>query len=168
MSETDGKKLSLVESQIESFETQLNEMQARLFPISLSVDESIINAVHLSYEQLSKIHPDECNILAFKLKQYAIYLQQKENRFRTLKNWTLNKLNVIVGQEASNYGNTYTKFEEKRLNVIAGNTFATLLNKKYLEYSSYENELSFLSSKITELAKALSDIRYNKLQQSEK
>lgn len=162
MSGKDGEKLSFVESQIKEFEQQLDEVQARLFPISLSVDESIIKAIHLNYEQLCKIHPDECNILAFKLKQYAIYLQQQENRYRTLKNWTLNKLNVIIGNEASNYGTAYTKFEEKRLAVIAGNTFATLLNKKYLEYSSYENELSFLSSKITELAKALSDIRYNK------
>lgn len=162
MSEKDGEKSSYIESKIHDFETKLNEVQAKLFPVDISVDGTIVKAIHLSYEELCKIHPDECNVLAYKLKQYAIYLQQQENRYRTLKLWTLNKLNIVIGQQASSYGNTYTKFEEKRLSVIANNSFASLLNEKYLEFSSYENELSFLSSKVAELAKALSDIRYNK------
>ena len=164
MSQEVGKQKSLILSRLSEYESKLDTVIRQLYPSEIDIDSGVDRLLKLSYDELVKMHPDECSIGGYKLKQYAVYLQQKENRFKSIKFWLKSNLDTTIGKYASNYGDTYTKYEEKKASVIADNSFAKTLNTLYLEYSGYETEMTMICNRINELSKTLSEIRNNKVQ----
>lgn len=164
MTQITGKEESIVQSRMHDFEKKLKEFLPKLHPPDIDVDQSIERLLKLSLDELNKMSVDDCYIGSYKLKQYSVYLQQKENRVKSISVWIKNSLDAIIGQNSANYGNNYTKYEEKRLYVIADNSYAKILNTLYTEYIGYENELNMLANRISELGKTLQDIGYNKRQ----
>jgi hypothetical protein len=164
MTQTIGKEESLIQSRLLEYESKLDVVTRQLYPSEIDIDPGVDRLLKLSYDELLKMHPDDCSIGGYKLKQYSVYIQQKENRYKSIKNWLKSNLDIVIGKYAVNYGNTYTKYEEKKASVIGDNPYAKGLNDLYMEYSGYENELHMISNRINELAKTLSEIRNNKVQ----
>jgi hypothetical protein len=164
MTQTIGKEESLIQSRLLEYESKLETVTRQLYPSEIDIDPGVERLLKLTYEELTKMHPDDCSIGGFKLKQYSVYIQQKENRYRNIKNWLKSNLDTVIGKYASNYGNNFTKYEEKKAAIIADNSYAKELNKLYIEYSGYEGELNMVANRISDLAKTLSEIRNNKVQ----
>lgn len=164
MTQTIGEKESLIQSRLTEYESKLDVVIRKLYPSEIDIDSGVDRLLKLSYDELVKMHPDDCSIGGFKLKQYSIYLQQKENRFKSIKNWLKSNLDTVIGKYAANYGNGFTKYEEKRASVIADNSYAKILNDLYIEYSGYESEMNMICNRVNELARTLSEIRNNKVQ----
>jgi hypothetical protein len=162
-----GKEESLIQFRMTEFEQKLDSVVKRLYPEEIEIDTAVDKLLKMSYHDLVKIPPDDCSIGSFKLKQYAIYIQQKENRCKSVRIWLKSCLDTVIGKYAKNYGDSYTKYEEKRAGVISDNAYAKELNNKYIEYLAYENELNMLCGRITELSRTLSEIRQNKRERND-
>lgn len=162
-----GKEESLIQSRMEDFIQKLDSVVKKLYPEEIEIDTAVDKLLKMSYHDLVKIPPDDCSIGAYKLKQYAMYIQQKENRCRNVKLWLKNNLDIVIGKLAKNYGDSYTKFEEKKAGVLGDNIYAKELNNKYIEYCAYESELSMLCTRIVDLSRTLSEIRQNKRERND-
>src|SRR5690606_12431112 len=155
-----GNKESSTESRLKEFEEKLDILLANLIIPSPKVSNNIDEIIGLSYDQLVKISAEECSIFSYQLKQYAYYIQQKENRYRNIERWANECLKRVYGKESSNYGTQYTKYEEKMYMIINGNLYADKLHRIMLEYGAYANELHLLNNKLLDMSKSLQDIKY--------
>lgn len=154
-----GEKESPVQKKLDDFIKDLEAKTENLLPINNPLNSEIEEALNLTYDQLRAISRDECYILSYKLLQYSVYIQKLKNRYANIKRWADNNINIMIGLEASNYGNTYTKFEEKKLLVIANNEYAKVLNQIWLKYGALENELEEISNRVNYISKALQEIK---------
>lgn len=156
-----GEEELATESRLKIFEKELDNLIESI-GISFVKDSVSTDALELTYEALLKIDPRECLILNYKLHQYGLYIQSLYNRAENIKNWANHNINIVAGKEGSNYGDKWTKWEEKKAMVISGNSFAKALNDIYLKSSSKSTELSGISMKIEKIAYALHELSKKK------
>lgn len=162
-----GKKMnsgeieSSIESKIEQYEASLDELIDKI-GISYVKDEESIEALKLTYNQLSKMDQQECTILAYKLAQYGLYIQSVQNRLSNINNWCNTALEKIVGKHAQNYGTQFTKYEEKKACIIAENSAAAALSKLILKSSGKYKELNGISTKIANMSTILIELSKSK------
>lgn len=156
-----GEAESATDFHLKKLEKELDDLVGSI-GITYIKDQVSIDALNMDYQDLAKIHPQECLILNYKLHQYGLYVQSVHNRAENIKNWANHNLNVVVGKEGHAYGNNWTKFEERRVMVVAGNSFAKALSDIYLKASSKATELYGISTKIEKIAFALYELSKRK------
>jgi hypothetical protein len=118
--------------------------------------------MNLSREELNGMSVEDCGIYEFMLSRYAYYVQKTANRVSGKLKWAEHNLWIVIGKEASSYGNNYTKFEERQLMVKTNNSVAQELNKIILIEGAKLEELQFISGKINSMSKAMSSMRNSK------
>lgn len=156
-----GEEELATESRLKQFESELDGLVSSI-GISYVKDDYAIKALELTYEQLVKISPQEALIANFKLQQYGMYIHSLFNRAENIKNWANHNLNVVVGKYGQQFGDKWTKFEERKAMVVSGNTFATALNNILLKASAKSIELNGISAKIEKIAYALHELSKRK------
>jgi hypothetical protein len=159
---TDGEKQLSTESKKDLFNDKLDMLLANLIIPTPKIANNIDDILSLNYEQLKSISTDECSIFSYQLKQYSYYIQQKYNRFKNIEIWAKECMKIVFGQQANNYGTTYTKWEEKQAIIISGDSYAKKLHTISLEYHCYAEEMNQLSNRLLDMAKTLDNIVYNR------
>lgn len=157
-----GKPKSYVDSQLEAFEASLDECNVKLGLGNLAYNAETDRALSFSLDQLNALDPENCLNYAYKLQQYALFLQQKTNRLKSIKNWAKHNLTIIVAKEGKNYGDKYTKYEERIAMVASGDSYAQLLNAIMLKYESQIEDLDMMANRVANMAKTLSDLYMSK------
>lgn len=156
-----GEEEFYVQSRVEEFEKDLEELIDSL-KLRVKIEPVIEEALTLSYDQLKNIHYEECEILSYKLTQYGVYIQTTQNRFTNIKKWAENNINIICAKEHNNYGDKYTKYEEKKYLIIAHNLYAKALFNLLNKVSAKEQELYNVSQKIQNLSQSLHNVGISK------
>jgi uncharacterized HAD superfamily protein len=156
--QTSGENAS-VQGKLNEFLAELDKQTNAILPIKNPVDSSIEEVLNLTYEQLSNIDQQECQILCYKLSQYATYIQKVYNRNKNIRRWAESNINVMVGKYGGQYGDKWMKFEEKRNALIADNEYVRSLAKLALTYSSLEDELFEIADRVRYISQALIGIK---------
>ena len=125
----------------------------------LYLEDEIKTGLSLSYDNLSTMTAEDCVKYSYKLNQYALFLQRTENRYKNIKRWCENNLSIIIAKERENYGNQYTKYEERKYMIIVGNEYAKALHKIYTQAESYELELFNIVQKVNNQSRSLQEIK---------
>jgi hypothetical protein len=162
MTKTDGEKQLSTESKKDAFNDKLDMLLANLIIPTPKIANNIEDVLSLTYDQLKSISTDECSIFSYQLKQYAYYIQQKYNRFKNIEIWAKECMKIVFGQQADNYGTTYTKWEEKQAIIISGDSYAKKLHMIAMEYHCCAEELGQLSNRLLDMSKTLDNMVYNR------
>ena len=147
-----------VQVKLDEFLIELNKQTDALLPLKNPIDEELEEALNFTYEQLRNIDQQECQILCYKLSQYATYLQKTYNRNKNIRRWAESNINVMVGKYGKDY-DKYMKYEERRHAVIADNEHALTLARLALKYSSLEDELLEIADRVRYISLALAGIK---------
>jgi hypothetical protein len=141
----------------------LNEFEVGLdaFEVTLS-NPDVEYILSLSREQLEGLSIEDCGIYEVILSRHAYYLQKTSNRLGNRLRWAKHNLDVIIGKEAANMGDKWTKFEERSLMVKTQNSYAKALDKIILTEGAKVEELQFLSGKVISISKALASLQQAK------
>lgn len=156
-----GEIESTVESKIASYEAELDSIIDKV-GISYVKDEVSLEALNLTHAQLLSMDQQECCVISFKLQQYGLYVNSIYNRLENIKNWAEERLSIIIGKYAKNYGTAYTKYDEKRAAIIAENSVAEALLKVVLKSGGKAKELSGVSQRIGNMATTLLELSKSK------
>lgn len=157
-----GEKILSTESKKDLFNEKLDRLLENLIIPKPKITNNIEELLSLTYEQLMSIEQNECYTFSYQLKQYAYYIQQKYNRYKNIEHWARECLRIIYGRDSRNYGNNYTKFEEKQDMIIFENPCGAKLHAIAIEYHCYAEEMNSLSARILDMAKTLDNIGYNR------
>lgn len=156
-----GNTESLIDTKIKKYEEELDSIIEKI-GISFYKDDASIEALKLSYQQLVNMDQRECCILAYQLQQYGLYVQSIINRLNSISYWLNESINKIVGKYSKNYGNNFTKFEEKRAAIIAENESAEYLMKLLVKTNGKNKELYSISTKIATMSSTLIELSKSK------
>jgi hypothetical protein len=150
-----------VEDELAKIEQMLDEYRIKL-GCNIKRNQDIDNVLNYSFAQLQALTIEDCAIYAFLLEQYSMYIQQEWNRHSAKKKWAEHNLNVMVGKYGDEYGNNYTKFEEKKFKLIADNSYAQKLSELIRETSVVCEDLSFIAMKVGTQSQHLQELRKSK------
>jgi hypothetical protein len=115
----------------------------------------------MNREALEKLSPEDCGNIAYRLGQYAFFIQRTINREIARYNWADETIKETIADEINNYkGYGYV---EKAGQAIKHNDKATSLNniKKYAKQRT--DRLSYLANSIKNLSDIILSIQRNKV-----
>jgi len=115
-------------------------------------EDELNNYFSMSRDAIEKLTPEDCAQIAYRLAQYAFYIQRTINRELARYNWAEESIKESIADEINNYKGY--GFLEKSLQAIKHNDKATNLNKIKKYAQQRMDRLSYLANSI----KNLSDI----------
>lgn len=153
-----GNQKSYLQSQLDKFEEMMNDFDTSIGLGNLTYNPEVDAALSFSFDQLNTMDAESCLLYAYKLEQYALFLQARHNRMRNVKNWAKNNLTLIVAKEGKNYGTQYTKYEEKVALVCAGDSYAAEINS-FLSISDCKaEELEMMANRVSNMSRTLNNL----------
>ena len=112
-------------------------------------------------KSLESLSPEDCGQIAYRLGQYAFYIQRTINRETARYNWADETIKEVIADELNNYkGYGYV---EKSIQAIKHNDKAEALNaiKKYAKQRT--DRLLYIATSIKNLSDILLSIQRNKI-----
>ena len=125
-------------------------------------DESELNKyLYMSRDELEKLTPEDCSIIAYRLGQFSFHVQRSINREIARYNWSEENIKEAIADDINNYkGYGYI---EKSSQAIKHNDKANALNKikKYAKQRS--DRLQYIANSIKNLSDILLSILKTKV-----
>jgi len=104
-------------------------------------DDKYDQILHLPYEEIVTLSPEECFTYATLMVNYSSYLQKQTDRCKSITTY----VTALIDRELSKVWSNYDKYmpaEIKRQAIINDNSYLTMLEKCKIRLSTYENVLS--------------------------
>lgn len=136
----------------------LNRLQIAKIDASNVIDDAL-ETLNLPSDVIRHLSADECAERAINLLKYKLEIQKDINRNKSRIIWAKSNLDNIVSRLADNYGNQYTKYEQKREMVIADDSYAEKLAHIILHAQSRLEETSQICYIIQSIANVLLDVQ---------
>lgn len=151
-----------VDEKLKELEADLDKIESEARLAYVIGGKEIDDILLWSEDQLEKLTPEECDRCAFLCLQYVIELQKKVNRARAIRNWANKKIDIVVGQEYTNYYKQYYPVDVIRASIIADNSFAKRLQEVAQSQETIVESLSDMTKHVTQLSLTLKNMGYNK------
>ena len=158
--------MQTTKEQVEHWDKILDEYESSIgltkYPEEHSFSkEEFDNYFSMSRDIIEKLTPEDCAQIAYRLAQYAFFLQRTLNREIARHNWAEESIKESIADEINNYKGY--GFLEKSLQAIKHNDKAEALNriKKYAKQRM--DRLSYLSNNIKNLSDVILSVQKTKV-----
>ena len=154
MSETIEDKLVLLDETISSYLKSLN--------LTIKGNPQFEEILNFDLEAIRRLTAEECSEYSCLASLFSLYIQTECNRHSAKKTWAAFNNNIILGKYSRNYGDKFTKFEERSLMCMAENEYSIKLNEVIKQATIRLETLNFLSRKIECIYQSLTDLSRSK------
>lgn len=115
----------------------------------------------MNRDSIEKLTPEDCAQIAYRLAQYAFFIQRTINREQARHNWAEETTKETIADEINNYkGYGYV---EKSLQAIKHNEKATSLNKIRKYAQQRIDRLSYLANSVKNLSDIILSVQKTKV-----
>lgn len=125
-------------------------------------NEEVPKFLSLSSQDMKNMTANECFHASYVLYGYANRLQSILNRENSVYEWSNESINHIVCNKINNYGDGYTKWEQKYYSAIKENPLANELFKLRVHCLSRVKTIEKLSNTVERMANVLEQVARNK------
>jgi len=158
--------LTTTKEQVEQWDKVLDEYESQLnlgmYSYSNTLSEQELNSyLTMNRNSIEKLNPEDCAQIAYRLGQYAFFLQRTINREIARYNWAEESIKETIADEVNNYKGY--GFVEKSLQAIKHNEKAFALNKIKKYAKQRIDRLSYLSGNIKNLSDIMLSVQRNKV-----
>ena len=153
-----------IDDKLQDIENTCNNY-LRTLGVEVRHDPDFDNILQLNIHQLHLLQEDECGEYAVVAALYSTYLQIEFNKHSRKNKWANHNLDIVIGKYANNYGDKWTKYEEKRGLIICENEYAKKLNEVIKESMVFMESLNFISRKIEAISNTLTELQRTKRKQ---
>jgi hypothetical protein len=115
----------------------------------------------MNRDAIEKLTPEDCAQIAYRLAQYALFLQRTLNREIARHNWAEETIKHTIADELNNYKGY--GFLEKSLQAIKYNEKATALYKIQKYAKQRMDRLSYLANNIKNLSDVILTVQKTKV-----
>jgi hypothetical protein len=122
--------------------------------IEVKKDDEVENILNLGIDQIKSLDYNECCTYSYKLSVYAEYIDSLLSKQKIAMDWADDGIWYIISDKINNYGDKYTKWQEKYFRSIKENPLASQILKVKNSASARIKALEDKSQNI----KKLSDI----------
>lgn len=124
-------------------------------------DDELSNYLNMNRDAIEKLGPEDCAQIAYRLAQYAFFLQRTLNREIARHNWAEENIKETIADEINNYkGYGYM---EKSLQAIKHNDKASSLQKIKKYAQQRMDRLSYLAGSVKNMSDILLSIQRTKV-----
>ena len=158
--------MTTTKEQVEQWDKVLDEYESQLnlgmYSYSNTLSEQELNSyLTMNRNSIEKLNPEDCAQIAYRLGQYAFFLQRTINREIARYNWAEESIKETIADEVNNYKGY--GFVEKSLQAIKHNEKAFALNKIKKYAKQRIDRLSYLSGNIKNLSDIMLSVQRNKV-----
>lgn len=115
----------------------------------------------MNRDEIEKLSPEDCAQIAYRLAQYAFFLQRTLNREIARHNWAEETIKETIADEINTYKGY--GFLEKSLQAIKHNDKATSLNKIKRYAQQRMDRLSYLANSVKNLSDIMLSVQRTKV-----
>ena len=155
------------EQKWKELEQKLDNYQNTL-SLNLHKSDEVSNILNLSLQQLQQLTAEDCGIYGYLLVQYSTFLQKEINRHHAKNKWASHNLDAMTGKYGKEYGNQWTKLDERKLMLISDNSYAKALFDLIKHSSVICEDLTYIAKKVEIMATQLSELQKTKRYTHEK
>jgi len=123
-------------------------------PVSPGSEEELQEYFSMSRDEIERLSAEGCASIAYRLAQYALYIQRLNNRECARLNWAKAVLSESIAKDYSNYSK-YTKYEVRVALMAEENTYVDRIQKIINAAQLRLDRLSFLSNNIKYLSEVM-------------
>lgn len=156
-----------VEERVDILDSFLDDFNKNLGLGKVQLNTEAQQFLNLTYSELNKYDEQECNVAAYILEQYALFLQKETNRIQARRDWASDNIEKIVAKLAMNYGDKFTKYEMRKQMIVADNEYAGALYAIVMETRVKSTEISFIVRNITSISNTLKSLAISKFKASQ-
>lgn len=124
-------------------------------------DSELNNYFTMSRDMVEKLSPEDCAQIAYRLAQYAFFLQRTVNREIARHNWAEEGIKESIADEINNYKGY--GFLEKSLQAIKHNDKASTLSKIKRYAQQRIDRLSYLANNVKNLSDIILSVQKTKV-----
>ena len=125
--------------------------------VNISPNEDVIEALNMTRQEISNLTHAECLEISYELYAYSEYLNGLLSKQKIALQWADDSIWYIISDKLEQYGDKYTKWQEKYFRAIKENPLANEIVKIKNNASA---RVEMLQNKV-ESVKKLSDILYS-------
>ena len=131
-------------------------------PQAPGTEQELQHYLTMSRDEIEALSIEQCGSIAFRLSQYAFYIQRLHNREKARLSWASTQLNQQISQHINEY-DKFMKYANK-VALIAKEYSHIKTLYKILAYAKQRMErLTYLSSSLKNLSDILSTIQHGKI-----
>ena len=97
--------------------------------IEVKKDDEVENILNLGIDQIKSLDYNECCAYSYKLSVYAEYIDSLLSKQKIAMDWADDGIWYIISDKINNYGDKYTKWQEKYFRSIKENPLASQILK---------------------------------------
>jgi len=153
------EKMEKIEAVLDEYEHQCGFPQLK----SPGQEKELDEYLNMDRETVEKLTPDAACSLAYRLSQFAFYIQRLYNREKSRKTWAETELNRVIAGHIEDYSQ-YLKYEMRTAMVCRENAYATNVQNIVRYAAQRMQRLEDLSAGIQNLAGAIRSVGYVKQQ----
>lgn len=147
-------KLSQIESDCDNYLKSLG--------VKIKHNPEFDKILEFNLDKLRLLDEEQCAEYATLAALYSLYIQTETNRHSRKLKWSNHNLDIVIGKYSKNYGDKFTKYEEKRAGIICENQYASKLNEVIKESTIYLESLNFIARKIEAISNTLLELKRSK------
>lgn len=155
MAGTTEELLAEAQSHLDNFEN-IHNLATPYLP------NNALEALELTYDELTKLSADQCAQYSYILEQYSLYLQRIVNKESATLDWLTNQLDKLVCDKLTNY-DQYTKHDIKIKLIAKENNVVNNLLQQINFTKQKLARLEYIPSAIKSISKALDSIKHSKI-----
>ena len=121
-------------------------------------NDNINRLINLRSEDIRKLRTEECAFHAYELYAYAEYLEAVSTKEKIVLDWAENSIWYIVSDRISQYGDKYTKWQEKYYSAVKENPLASEILKIKNHAEARTKTLEGTANRIQRMAEILNNL----------
>lgn len=165
MSGKEESKNHYVENKIKSIHEQIDALEKIYGLHSIVYDPEIDKLLNYTWNDLETFTPNECIQNCYILNQYMLSLKLSINRYKSLKLFCLNALNLVFSSEYKEYKIDFNPVEITKYSIIKGNGYAKVLNEYIQEYDINIQTFEGVVDSINKISDTFKNMSYTKKQE---
>lgn len=164
MSGNEELKNRYVEDKIKSVTDQIDALE-RMYGIDcVTPSPEINNILNFTWNQLDNLTPTECSQHYYVINQYLLNLKLKINRFKSIRQFCINALNLVISSEYKNFKIDFAPIELTKYAIIKNNDYAKVLNKYIQENETNIQTTDGIIDFVSKIGETYKNMSYNKRQ----
>lgn len=165
MSGNEESKNRYLENKIKGIHEQIDALEKIYGLHSIVYDPEIDKLLNYTWNELEAFTPNECAQCCYILNQYILSLKLSINRYKSLKLFCLNALNLVFSAEYTEYKVDFSSVEITKYSIINGNEYAKILNQYIQEYDINIQTFDGIVDSVNKISDTFKNMSYTKKQE---
>lgn len=150
------------EEKLNEFLQAVEDWKSSKYLAEVKPPKEVSHVLNADYDDMKSLTSEECSIYAFKLYAYAEYVESQLSKEKNTLEWADSSIWFIIGSAMNQYGDGWTKWQQKYFAAVKENPLAAEILKIKNHAEARVRTLEGKNSRMTKMAEILTNMARRK------